>query len=728
MKDMKTMKKLLLIALFIIVPFNLLAGDFWKYLWGPEGGTIRDLFSLNGRIFIDTDNGHYRSDDFGRSWKWLKDFYYYGKVMSYPDGSLIRFIRYGGDDSHKGDLVYYRSTNNGDTWQVNFFDEDYGIDSFTPDNLMPIYAMDNNNNVFGVIFKSDSILSYSVPDLKEIVKINSYKLSVSKAFYKRDYYINQYDEMVIIGYVDYIDEGFIFISPDSGRSWQYIETPYCVFKAEFITNEKIVIATTYGVYYSEDKGETWNATNIEGFSKYLCRNSQNELFANGIDDDYFSVFKSVDSGKTWQIMTLESENTPFENMISLGNGELYAGNWQGFFYSRNGGRTWTESNKGIVSTDVKGISYDSEGSIFVTANGRVLKSSDDGITWRDLKLVENSTWSVIYITRDDYIIVSSNSGSYKTARSTDGGESWEYRTRSEFSTNASPNSFFENSRGQIYMAHDFGNKLIYSTDKGITWQKRSIEGDTYSFAMNSEGHIFRGSDNGQIYRSTDDGETWAFAKMNYFLNGITEQEIRMLLFDKYSNGYSHWNIRTSDNGRSWFRDSLNYPRMFLGVDSLNRLIGFHGRADKFQRLKSTDDFYDWSDISTGLIHGPSQFNFLSVSPEGYIYFAEKDAGLYRSEKTSLSVENEIKTIVSGEINISPCPATDFIDLKFRTSTIAPANISVYNQLGAKVYMNTTFSAVMEHNTSIPLRDFPAGIYYIRIETGNDIISGMFVKE
>ena len=723
------MKKLILIAILIIIPFNLFAGDFWKYLWGPEGGKIDRMFLNNkGMIFLDSyDNGVFRSDDFGRIWKSLYNMEMIGMIMIAPNNDLYSYY-YSRNEEIKKSVLYFRHSNdNGDTWtDIEMKDYFYSV---TENN--PILKMDINCNIFGVRRKvKDSIVVYSFEKEGSYKLLSNWQNPYEKDFILWDYKIEENENIVVYGYIKKTYEGFLFISPDSGKTWEYIETPKGVFQIQFFSDSILVIATGGGgIYNSNDRGETWNSTTVKGYPKYLCRNSKDELFANGSDGDYNSVYKSVDSGRTWQRITEEGKDCYFDKMIAGENGEMYAGNYRGFYYSTDGGANWISSNKGFVATNVHSISFDSKGDIYATALYSVFKSSDDGETWTDLNLDHNCGWEPIIVTKDDIILISSVGGGCWIARSNDYGQTWNYIPKPE-TYNVVPNNFFENNRGHIFIGHDFTNSLVKSTDRGKTWTDNWISGGNYSYGMNSEGHIFRGSIHGQIYRSTDDGDTWEEVVGEYELFDHDHEgsgEIREIIFDKYSNGYSYFGISTTDNGRTWFIDEDKSDHPVRAIDSTGRLLSIMGIHP--YRMTSNNNS-EWEYIPSGLLHGEFNhpWNDLAVSPNGYIYLALKYAGLYRSNDQYVSVENEKDEIEAGGISLSPCPASDYIDLKFKTSTIAPANISVYNQLGSKVYINTTYSSGMEHNTSIPLRDFPAGIYYIRIETGNDIISGMFVKE
>ncbi len=715
------MKKLLLIAILIIVPFNLHAGDFWKYLWGPEGGGIWDMSIQNEKIFIGTYNGYFRSDDSGRSWKSLYNMDIIGSIMGAQNDSLYSYY-YDRNDEIKKTVIYFRYSNdNGDNWtDIEMEDYFYSIQENDP-----TLKMDINGNIFGVRKKiKDSIVVYSFEKDGSYKLLSNWQNPYEKDFISWDYNIEENHNFVIIGYINKSYEGFILISPDSGKSWEYIEAPKSILDLQFISYKKIVITTNRGILFSNDRGETWNSTTVNGFSKYLCRNSKDELFANGSDGDYNSVYKSVDSGRTWQRITEEGRGCYFDKMIAGENGEMYAGNSRGFYYSTDGGVNWIISNKGFVASDVQSISFDSKGAIYAMASGTVFKSSDNGESWTDLQTDPIYSLEPIFITRDDIILTSYVNGSSVCwiARSSDYGQSWDYLPKPE-TYNVVAKNYFENNRGHIFIGHDFTNSLVKSTDKGITWTDNWISGGNYSYGMNSEGHIFRGSIHGQIYRSTDDGDTWEEVVGEYELFEGMGGEIVSIYFDKYSNGFSNYGITTTDNGRTWFVDEDKKYRPVRAIDSTGSLLSWmHYKA--YRTMTSAGS--DWQDISSGFTH--NSYSCMAVAPNGYIFLAADNSGLYRSNDQYVSVENESKAIEHGGINISPCPATDYIDLKFRTSTISPARIRVYNQLGSKVYSNTTYSSGTGQNTSIPLRDFPAGIYYIRIESGNDLLSGIFVKE
>ena len=70
-------------------------------------------------------------------------------------------------------------------------------------------------------------------------------------------------------------------------------------------------------------------------------------------------------------------------------------------------------------------------------------------------------------------------------------------------------SFVTDSMGQIFVGVADGDGGVFkSSDGGTTWYRTEMSVSAISFAVNSDNHIFAGTDGNGLFRSTDNGTRW----------------------------------------------------------------------------------------------------------------------------------------------------------------------------------------------------------------------------
>jgi photosystem II stability/assembly factor-like uncharacterized protein len=164
------------------------------------------------------------------------------------------------------------------------------------------------------------------------------------------------------------------------------------------------------------------------------------------------IFKSVDSGKTWQLLpsTNPASNPAFDyvqKIVVTNNGTILAAtrsrycNVGGIYRSTDGGSTWTRvlSGNGLACGASQ---YTWAADIEVASNGHIYASM--GISYSDgvYKSVDNGlTWTLVYNGKPNnerrieiatapsnpnvvYLMTERAGGIYRIYRSTDGGASW----------------------------------------------------------------------------------------------------------------------------------------------------------------------------------------------------------------------------------------------------------------------------------------------------------------
>lgn len=172
---------------------------------------------------------------------------------------------------------------------------------------------------------------------------------------------------------------------------------------------------------SDDGGRTWASvkpalpgTDIHGFAASAV--SPNTFYAYVVGS---GLFRSADTGKTWQKAGEASGATMSMTVAKSGGGDvLYANTMEGVQRSRDGGKTWE------AVREVGGATLNAVGeTVYAAAGGVVFVSSDGGMTW------DRKTF-----TRGGAVLVAAAPTNPKTVyvltdklevwRSADGGMSW----------------------------------------------------------------------------------------------------------------------------------------------------------------------------------------------------------------------------------------------------------------------------------------------------------------
>ncbi len=396
----------------------------------------------------------------------------------------------------------------------------------------------------------------------------------------------------------------------------------------------------------------------------------------------------------------------------------------GFYYSTNKGKDWFQSNKGFTAADIFDITFDKEGNVYAAGNG-IYKSADYGISWEYVGLDDENIDKII-IDEKGYIFVYAE-GLGGVLRSTDGGKTWDHKLYDIYGP-CIVSDFFINKRGHLF-AHQFR-----TTDNGETWtnEYKDTMSGYYSFAMNSEGHIFRGGYR-EIYRSTDDGDTWELIyTLPYSIDGC-RQVMPMLFHTKYPVGYA-CNYKTTDNGRTWYeadweREPVYYP---FAIDPAGHIYSFGSSfiiPPYYKYLYRTVKDSTWERIDTGLYH--SDFRTVAVSPKGYIFLSAKNGGMYRSSWPITSVENTQHPAPSTQTHNFPNPFSDETEIIYTLEKAANVRLIIYDVLGNKVLEQDlgmqsqgqkSFQFKIQKQDSYGMTK----VLFYRISAGSDVMTGKMI--
>ncbi len=94
------------------------------------------------------------------------------------------------------------------------------------------------------------------------------------------------------------------------------------------------------------------------------------------------------------------------------------------------------------------------------------------------------------------------------------------------------------------------------------------------------------------------------------------------------------------------------------------------------------------------------------------------------ELTTSSSEREI---VFEQLNLSPVPASDMLNVRFAAKAPAKAQVKVLDLTGRQVFSNTYQTNVDENFIQLDVRNYVPGFYTVIISDGSNVLSGKFIR-
>jgi len=428
--------------------------------------------------------------------------------------------------------------------------------------------------------------------------------------------------------------GKVFKSTDGGETWQAIYdnirvgslqggTIYSVAVAE--KEPVLVLAATddAGLVLSSDAGKTWRelATPKKASSVAVAPSDPNILYATFFTD---GVWKSTDKGKTWKDVSqsLPKKCSLCEVAVSPTNPlDVYvigAFDWNGrFFYSNNGGETWTESsqltpdsaaNPSLADTHPTtaklsaprnlAINPLNPKELYIAANWRPCHSADGGRTWTER--VRGADISCVYDLRfhkgrtyaaamDEGVFVSEDSGARWRALwplrydSKLGGHYWRLAISDNNGTDrivSTCTSWNTRIPGCVVMSDD-GGKTYTSSANGLPttiptantmWGNggpRALAADPknpMTLYLGIDGDPSTGKSGGGVFKSEDGGHTWAAlpgqpgSRRMFFGLAVDPTDSKRLFWGACATGGGLY--RSEDGGASWQRVFKNETWVF----------------------------------------------------------------------------------------------------------------------------------------------------------------------
>jgi photosystem II stability/assembly factor-like uncharacterized protein len=492
-----------------------------------------------------------------------------------------------------------------------------------------------------------------------------------------------------------------------------------------------------GLYRYSDSA--WHKIFSQPVNKYLVINNQ-EIYCSTLGSrswDYAlggmpfgdSLYKTTDGGKSWTFLCRY-----FHPILKADDGYLY-----GTYFSprsrlartNDEGKTIEFVEDGLGYTDqLFSIQAQQDGSILACGPG-MWRSTDEGESWQSLGLDSFYVKHAI-IDKKGYIHAAVGSDSFPQyrargqvgVRSTDMGKTWELQFHYTWDN---AGGFAQSPDGTLYTL--FGRYYdtdftMQSRDDGVTWQtidrremvKYKDNPKEYEVYLAGGLPAFLGDSivilPKPLSRSTDGGRTWQFIRRPktdseylYSCSSVLYDSFRKRFIAFASEG-SYYSYTSIDSGKTW--QELSENRFSLRnvqsiIDSTGRIYSYRGGIG--WSIYSDDGGESWVKDRQNVAEGSpfySPINTMTVSKRGYVYFADRQHGLFRTTERFPPVGVKEEEETPSTLRIMPNPANTFLSLSGTDNAL----VFIADMQGSLMYQG------YEH--SIDISRWQTGMYCARI--------------
>jgi len=447
----------------------------------------------------------------------------------------------------------------------------------------------------------------------------------------------------------------VFRSTDNGDSWTQTGLSNRVSALAINASGDIFAGSDGVVFRSSDRGDNWTQIDLglTGFNpvQAFAFNSNGDIFTGTLNS---GVLRSTDNGDNWTQTGLT--RTPVLALAINSNGDIFAGTLNGgVFRSTNNGDNWSQINTGLTSTTVYALAINRNNGIFAGTFGGGVFRHVESPTAGDIALSDDALeFGAVFIGASvTRVLKVYNRGTEELTVNDISSDNFDYTVDlASFSLAAGDSqnvavTFMPSTAGErvgiltltsndpdesVVTVALRGEGQLPSPETGF-WQQTNgpFGGDVNAIALNSNGHIFVGTDGGGVFRSVNNGDNWS--RMNNGLADLRAGRAGSLAINSDDVIYAALGdglFRSLDNGENWARVDFDLgiggPFTSVVINSSDDIFvagrGFGGGTV----IRSTDNGENWADIAS-LGFNIETFAFNS---SGDIFAGTAGAGIFRS--------------------------------------------------------------------------------------------------
>jgi photosystem II stability/assembly factor-like uncharacterized protein len=521
--------------------------------------------------------------------------------------------------------------------------------------------------------------------------------------------------------------GTMLKTTDGGNSWIQINggTLEQLFAIDHVGDSLWIVAGNGGkIIKSTDKGVTWfeqiNGTELffEGID-FVDANTGYVCGSNG------AIYKTTNGGTNWTHQQSGTPNSLFDISFADANTGIAVGLYGTIVRTTNGGSTWITVSEGPVNGLFASDFPLTQSGYLVGENGIILKTTNAGGIWQPLTSgVSENLFAVSFLNINTGIAVGSSGAIIKT---TNGGAQWNLQ-QSNVNGNLAGVAYINSNLGFVsgYNENNNTSVILKTTNGGGTWTN-TLTGFTnilrnVGFFDENAGIAVGGM--GTILVTTNSGNSWQNKPQQQFslisVEIVSNSFAAVSGFDVFSSTPTGIFLVTTDKGNSWVDRSAGLDVPINGISFINEhtgiAVGFDGSI-----FKTGNGGINWSKGGlTGTGSGLNGVNY--VGTDSIIVFGGGGNILASFNNTVLGIGNGGHTQISSDFHISqnyPNPFNPATTIKFQVPNSSYVRLTVFDVLGRLVstLADGKFSPGV-HSVSWDASNYPSGIYFYRLESGN----------
>jgi photosystem II stability/assembly factor-like uncharacterized protein len=456
----------------------------------------------------------------------------------------------------------------------------------------------------------------------------------------------------------------LYHSDDNGDTWTLENTPAVTFNEMFFLPNKIMAATTKGIFISNDNGISWISNNtgitdstngvrdIKQLGTRLIATSSGAIY---YSDNYGTswivsnitggnvrqivfinntilvcafggVYRSIDNGLTY-VYSNSGINGSSPNILNIYNynGEVFChkSNSIEVYKSANEGLTWTLNNTGLTGSIASNFSLVNN-SLFLTTTSGLFQLS--GNNWA-ISAIDNGSKPILYYYINNTYLANVFSQSLKLVKSINNGSSWIEVTENPkmFSINKlivtiNNNLFGISNTYGVFLFNEIDSSWSRFTPQSFNFGgtvTNGSAGDVYSIIYSAGNQYYIATDGG-VWSSNDNGVNWTQHHVGLPITNVPSNY--KTVKDLYINGNAivaattGGIYRSTDQANTWTQVST------LACNDLQK-YGSYLYATGNGVFRSNDNGLTWTAFAGATSGGP----FTYITGAGGKLFTSTDA-------------------------------------------------------------------------------------------------------
>ncbi len=659
-------------------------------------GDFYDEVSLGNKLFVGTDFGLFCTTDTGNSWKNIGFVPFMGREDDVSIEEIGKTIYVSNGYYIPSDTIYggnLYSTDTGKTWASSKVS--------IPETFCVLGSLLFAGGGLGVYISTDSG--------KDFVRIDSsYRI----------YYLEVLSILSVGSHLiarTYPDSDNIFISYDSGISWQNPKTPIPPCGAIYANGGTLIAAAGGKLFRSTDTGVSWLQVGegvIDSAADYII-SYDSALF---VDASYTSslsdIFCSTDDGLSWFLV---SNSAPFGGPFFTFGGSLFKLGCSCYndaiYRSTDSGVTWKPSSEDL-STEGEISSFGSIGNTLFTSpggGGDVFRTTDLGLSWRIDSSFQDA--DSFYDLGDKIFILSDG-----VSVSSDSGNTWLPHNIGLPSTTSFRPTNMTALGSSLFLGTD-GNGLFRSSDSGNTWEQ-ALNGTTMLdsfplFMCAHENSLFVATWKNGVFRSTDNGETWINLDSFRYVNSISG----IWSMDNYIFAQGNGIYRSSDNGISWIQVNSESSINSEGITS----IGNYLFISSYSQLQLSTDFGDsWINITPDLL--VKEFSAITIFNGNLFVLDASD--VWRCPLSDFGIDAVARVNpLANSLKSYPNPLSQSTSITFTLPEASEVTLTISDAAGRETpLLRSAWMDAGQHEITWDASNYPSGVYLCRLSSGGESVT------